>query len=232
MAHSGIKIFFEGQNFQRLLQGMLVAGKIAVISLVIGILLGVVLGVIRTSPSRIIRFVFRIYMEIFRIVPLLVLLFVFYYLLPDKLGLNLNNEVVSILVFVLWISAEMSDIVRSALISVPIHQVDAGRSLGLSKIQLYQYVLIPQGIPMALPATINLTTRVIKTTSLLLMIGVPEMIKVGQQVIENYTITVPTASLWIYGFIFCLYFVMCYPLSKLATHLEKSRRIREGGEGN
>lgn len=232
MAHSGIKIFFEGQNFQRLLQGMLVAGKIALISLVIGIVLGILLGIIRTSSSRIIRIVFRIYMEIFRIVPLLVMLFVFYYLLPDKLGINLNNEVVSIIVFVLWISAEMSDIVRSALISVPSHQVDAGRSIGLTRLQLYRYVLIPQGIPMALPATINLATRVIKTTSLLLMIGVPEMIKVGQQIIENYTIAVPTASLWIYGFIFFLYFILCYPLSKLATHLERSWKQREGSEGN
>jgi polar amino acid transport system permease protein len=67
-------------------------------------------------------------------------------------------------------------------------------------------------------------TRVIKTTSILLIIGVPEMIKVGQQIIENYTIKIPTASLWVYGFIFFLYFILCWPLSLLAKRLERQAR--------
>ncbi|HCA5206655.1 TPA: amino acid ABC transporter permease, partial [Acinetobacter baumannii] len=53
------------------------------------------------------------------------------------------------------------------------------------------------------------------------LIGVVEVIKVGQQIIENSLLTVPSASLWIYGFIFILYFLICYPLSRLAAHLEK-----------
>ncbi len=230
MAHSGISLFFEGNNLPRLFQGMLVAGKIAVVSLVIGMALGILLGIIRTSDSKLVRFIFRVYMEIFRVIPLLVLLFVFYYILPEKMNADLDNQTVSVLVFVLWISAEMSDVVRSALISVSVHQIDTGKAIGLNRLQLYQYVLIPQGIPFAVPATLNLVTRVIKTTSLLLMIGVPEMIKVGQQIIENYTIKIPTASLWVYGFIFILYFVLCYLLTRLSKKLEKKWAYENGAE--
>lgn len=224
MASSGLNIFFDGNNLSRILGGMWLAAKISVVSLVIGLLLGVLFGILRTSNSRVIKLIFKIYLEIFRMMPLLVLLFVFYYILPEALNSDISQFTVSVLVFVLWISSEMSDVVRSALISIPKAQIDAGRALGLSKRQQYRYIYFPQGLPLVIPATLNLVTRVIKTTSILLIIGVPEMIKVGQQVIENYTIKIPTASLWVYGFIFFLYFILCWPLSVLAKRLERKAR--------
>lgn len=157
----------------------------------------------------------------FRILPLLVLLFLFYYILPEIFETTISNITVSIIVFVLWISSEMSDIVRSALVSIPKTQSDAGRAIGLNKFQQYRFIYLPQGLPLVIPATLNLITRVIKTTSILLIIGVPEMIKVGQQIIEHYTIKVPTASLWVYGLIFLLYFILCWPISRLAKQLER-----------
>ncbi|MGO2384216.1 MAG: amino acid ABC transporter permease [Pseudolactococcus laudensis] len=224
MASSGLNILFDGNNMSRILGGMWLAAKISVVSLVIGLLLGVLFGILRTSNSRMIKLIFKIYLEVFRIMPLLVLLFVFYYILPEALNSDISQFTVSVLVFVLWISSEMSDVVRSALISVPKTQIDAGRALGLSKRQQYSYIYLPQGLPLVIPATLNLITRVIKTTSILLIIGVPEMIKVGQQIIENYTIKIPTASLWVYGFIFFLYFILCWPLSVLAKRLERKAR--------
>ncbi|MGO2314364.1 MAG: amino acid ABC transporter permease [Pseudolactococcus laudensis] len=224
MASSGLNILFDGNNMSRILGGMWLAAKISVVSLVIGLLLGVLFGILRTSNSRMIKLIFKIYLEVFRIMPLLVLLFVFYYILPEALNSDISQFTVSVLVFVLWISSEMSDVVRSALISVPKTQIDAGRALGLSKRQQYSYIYLPQGLPLVIPATLNLITRVIKTTSILLIIGVPEMIKVGQQIIENYTIKIPTASLLVYGFIFFLYFILCWPLSVLAKRLERKAR--------
>ncbi|GAB2021818.1 amino acid ABC transporter permease [Pseudolactococcus yaeyamensis] len=224
MASSGLDILFDGTNLSRILGGMWLAAKISLASLVIGLLLGILFGILRTSHSRLIQLIFKLYLEIFRIMPLLVLLFVFYYILPEALNTDISQFTVSVLVFVLWISSEMSDIVRSALISVPKTQIDAGRALGLSRWQQYRYIYLPQGLPLVIPATLNLVTRVIKTTSILLIIGVPEMIKVGQQIIENYTIKIPTASLWVYGFIFFLYFILCWPLSLLAKRLERQAR--------
>lgn len=195
--------------------------KLSAISLVIGLILGILFGILRTTNSKLIRIFFKLYLEIFRIVPLLVLLFVFYYLLPEALNKEINNQTVSILVFVLWISAEMSDLVRSGIQNVSPIQVEIGKSLGFNRIQRYRYILLPQSFRSILPATINLVTRVIKTTSLLMMIGVTEMIRVGTQIIEHYTVKVPLASLTVYGFIFFLYFILCYPLSRLAAQLER-----------
>jgi polar amino acid transport system permease protein len=74
-------------------------------------------------------------------------------------------------------------------------------------------VLLPQAFQLELPATINLATRVIKTTSLLMMISVMDLINVGQQIIEANNQSHPTAVFWIYGLIFLLYFIVDYPLS-------------------
>ena len=67
----------------------------------------------------------------------------------------------------------------------------------------------------------NLVTRMIKTTSLVVLIGVVEVVKVGQQIIEAARLTPPGAAVWIYGVIFVLYFIICYPVSRLAAYLEK-----------
>ncbi|HLQ39603.1 MAG TPA: amino acid ABC transporter permease [Tetragenococcus sp.] len=210
-----------GNNFARLLTAMVVVIKISLIALLLGVAIGLVFGVLRTTNSRLLRFIFKIYMEIFRIVPLLVLLFAFYYIVPEMLNTHIANQTVSIVVFVLWISAEMSDLVRSGIENVPQNQVEIGKSLGFSRTQLYRFIYLPQGLKTVIPGVINLVTRVIKTTSLLMMIGVTEMIRVGTQIIENYTVNIPTASLWVYGLIFFLYFFLCYPLSKWAKYLEK-----------
>lgn len=221
MQLTGYRVLFEGNNFQRLMSAVGQVISLSLISLVIGLTLGIIIGIVRTSGNKIVNFIFKIYLEVFRIVPLLVLLFVFYYILPESFNHEVDNRQVAILVFVLWISAEMSDLVRSGINSVPQSQVDIGKSIGFSKFQLYYYVLIPQALRAILPSVINLSTRVIKTTSLLMMIGVTELMRVGTQIIENYVVSEPTASLWVYGFIFFLYFILCYPLSKLAQYVQR-----------
>jgi polar amino acid transport system permease protein len=114
----------------------------------------------------------------------------------------------------------MGDIVRGALESLPRHQVESGKAIGLSFWGLYRYILIPQAFRRMLPGAINLATRMVKTTSLVVIIGVIDVVKVGQQIIERSLLRTPTASFWIYGFIFILYFIICFPLSRLAKKLE------------
>lgn len=219
MAHSGINVLFEGTNFARLMGGLWTAIWIAGISLVLGLVLGTILGMLRTLKSKIIRFILVLYLEFFRIVPTVVLLFLAYYILPRQFNINWPATWMAVLAFTLWVSAEFSDIVRGALESVPEHQRESGLALGLSQWQLFRYVLLPQAVRLELPATINLATRVIKTTSLLLMISIMDVINVGQQIIEANNQTYPTGVFWVYGLIFILYFIIGYPLSKWAKHL-------------
>ena len=221
MQEWGISVLFEGRNFIRLLEGLWVTLEISLISVFISVILGIGMGILMSLNSRIMKLVCRIYLESVRIIPQLVLLFLAYFGLSKSFGVNLSGEVAAVLVFSFWGIAEMGDLVRGALSSIPKHQYETGLAIGLKKRQLYQYVIIPQTIRRLLTQMINLVTRMIKTTSLIVLIGVVEVVKVGQQIIEASRLTVPSAALWIYGVIFLLYFIICYPISLLATKLEK-----------
>lgn len=115
----------------------------------------------------------------------------------------------------------MGDLVRASLASIPRHQYESASSLGLTKGQVLRYIIIPQTLRRLIPLAINLTTRMIKTTTLVALIGVQEVLKVAQQIIEANRYDVPDAALWVYLAIFVSYFLICYPVSKGAAILEK-----------
>ncbi|UZX31137.1 amino acid ABC transporter permease [Lactobacillus helsingborgensis] len=224
MEHSAINVFFAGNNFARILQGLWTSVWIAALSLLIGLVLGTLLGILRTLPNKTIRFILRAYLEFFRIVPTIVLLYLVYYILPRSLHINWPANWMAVLAFSLWVSAEFSDIVRGAIESVPVTQKESGQALGLSASQLFRYVLLPQAMQLELPATINLATRVIKTTSLLMLISIMDVIAIGQQIIEANNQQYPSAVFWIYGLIFILYFAIDYPLSLWAKRLAAKQK--------
>lgn len=220
MQDLGINVLFQGRNLIRLLGGLVVAMKVAAIAIVISGVLGIGLGILMTSKHKGIRLLCRIYLEAIRIIPILVWLFIFYFGVTKLLNIHIEAELISIIVFSLWGIAEMGDIVRGAITSMPKHQSDSGRAIGLTELQIYRYIIIPQAVRRMLPAAINLATRMVKTTSLIVLIGVVEVLKVGQQIIEASILKAPTAPLWVYGFIFFLYFIICYPISIFSKKLE------------
>ena len=224
MPDLGLEVLLKGKNMIRILGGLWVALRISLLAVLISIPLGIALGILMTSRNRIIKVILRIYLEIIRIMPQLVLLFLFYFETTRAFGWDLSGETASIIVFTLWGTAEMSDLVRGALISIPQHQYESAEALGLDKRQTFIYVIIPQTVRRLLPLSINLITRMIKTTSLVLMVGVVEVLKVGQQIIEANRMSSPNAAFGIYLVIFLLYFVACWPISMLARYLEKKWR--------
>ena len=227
MTDLGIDVLFKGTNMLRLLQGLWVAMKISIVSILISMPLGILVGALMTVKNRFVKAIFRVYLEFIRIMPQLVLLFIVYFGSTRALGWNLSGEVASVIVFVLWGTAEMGDLVRGALISIPKHQYESSEALGFSKIQTYLYIIIPQTVRRLIPLSINLITRMVKTTSLVVIIGVVEVLKVGQQVIDANRYVYPTAALWIYGVIFFLYFFTCWPISLVAKYLEKKWSDRD-----
>ena len=198
MQDLGIRVLFMGDNFARLLSGLWVTVRISLISVVLSIILGVLLGMVMTIKNPVTKALTKIYLEFVRIMPQLVLLFLVYFGLTKSFGINLSGEASSIIVFTIWGTAEMGDLVRGALISIPKHQYESGEVIGLNKIQIYRYIIIPQTLRRLIPLAINLTTRMIKTTSLIVLIGVVEVMKVAQQIIEANRYTAPDAALWIY----------------------------------
>lgn len=221
MQSTGIEVLWKGTNFLRLLEGLWVTLRIALSAMMLSVILGFLLGMIMNMQSRGVRAVCRIYLEIVRIMPQLVLLFLAYFGAAKHLGINLSGESVAVIVFTFWGTAEMGDLVRSALIAIPKHQYESGYGLGLTKFQVYLYIIIPQTVRRLLPSSISLLTRMIKTTSLVVLIGVVEVVKVGKQIIDASRYTNPKAAIWVYGTIFLLYFLICYPFSKLSAELEK-----------
>ncbi len=211
----------EGQNLQRLGAGLWLTAKISFLSVGISCITGTLFGLLMRSSKRWVRLICQFYLETIRIVPILVWLFLIYFGLPEWTGIHLDGLWVCVWVFVLWGTAEMGDLVRGALQSIEKHQVEAALALGLKRAQVFWYVEAPQGLRRVLPSAINLFTRMVKTSSLAALIGVIEVVKVGQQIIENLLLTVPNASFWVYGLIFILYFLICYPLSLWANRLEK-----------
>ena len=221
MQRLGIDVLFRGTNFLRLLGGLWVALRISLISVGISLVLGLLAGVLMTSKNRALKIFFRVYLEIVRIVPQMVLLFAVYFGTTRIFGWNLDAELSAIFVFSFWGTAEMGDLVRGAVVSIPRLQRESALALGLTKAQTDFYVILPQTVRRLLPLSINLITRMIKTTSLVMMIGVVEVLKVAQQIIEANRTASPNAAFGIYLTVFVLYFLACWPISLLAGYLEK-----------
>ena len=220
----GLEVLFKGKNLARLLAGLGVALKISLVAVAVSIPLGILLGALMAGKNPVVKGLLRVYLETIRILPQMVLLFLVFFGTTRAFGWDLSGEVAAVIVFTLWGTAEMSDLVRGALISIPAHQYESGEVLGLSRWQTYLYVVIPQAVRRLIPLSINLITRMIKTTSLILMIGVVEVLKVAQQIVEAGRTSSPNAAFGVYLSVFLLYFLACWPISLLARYLEEKWR--------
>lgn len=224
MQSLGIDVLLNWSTIRRLLEGLYFTLEVSLASIILSVLLGIVFGIIRTSNNIWVRIIFRIYLEVVRMLPTLVLLYVLYFTLPSLFNLELDGRLVGILAFSFWGAAEVSDIMRSAIISLPKHQRESGLAIGLNKLQLFSYVLLPQAFKRALAPIVNLAARIIMTTSLLVLIDVQDIIKRGKEIIEYASMMGnDMAPFWIYGAILLVFFAICYPLSKLSQHLTKQK---------
>ncbi len=220
----GAEILFIGNNFARLLEGLWVTVRISLISIAFSLILGTALGAAMTVKNRAVRAVCRVYLEIVRVMPQLVWLFIVFFGITKLTGLNLGGEMSAVIVFTLWGTAETGDLVRGAFQSVPRHQRESALSLGLTKFQSYVYIIFPQALRGLIPNIINLSTRMIKTTALVSLIGVTEVLKVGKQIIDANRFEYPNAAIWVYAAIFFMYFAICFPLSRAASWLAKKSK--------
>ena len=214
-------LLLNPHTMARLLRGLSVTLRVSLLSVALSVFFGLIFGWIMTKKSPIIKILSKIYLEFMRLMPQLVLLFIVYFGMARALGIHISGFNAAIIVFTLWGTAEMGDLVRGAISSIPKHQYEAAASIGLTRLQTMGYVVLPQALRRLIPQAMNLVTRMIKTTSLIALIGVVEVIKTGQQIVEAVRLEFASAALWIYLVILILYFLVCYPLSKWAGHLEK-----------
>ena len=131
MQDSGISVLFKGINFQRLLLGLWVTLRIALVTIGISLVLGLLFGLVMMRKNRLARGFCRAWLEIVRFMPQLVLLYLVYFGFSRIFGWNLEGELSAVLVFSFWGIAEMGDLFRGALTSIPLHQRESAAALGL-----------------------------------------------------------------------------------------------------
>jgi len=211
-------------NAAQLAHGLGLTALIALASAVMSLLLGTAFGFALAAKSRWVRGAARVYLEAIRIVPLVVLLYLAYYLAAAEFSFNVTNLTTSIIVFTLWGTGEFGDIVRGAVTSIPAHQYESARALGLGAAGVYLWVIIPQSVRRVAPAAINLITRMIKTTSLCAFISVAELMTIGRQIVSvaNQSFRHPEAPFVVYTIVMALYFLICWPISLGARRLERT----------
>ena len=224
MQDTGLSILFKGINFLRLLQGLWVTLQISLISVGLSFLFGTLFGMLMTVKNRFVQAFCWLYLNFIRIMPQLVLLFLVYFGVTRQWHISLSSWSSAVIVFTLWGTAEMGDLVRGAIASIPAHQYESAVALGMNKQQIFRYVILPQTVRRLIAPSINLITRMIKTTSLVEIIGMVEVLKTGQQIIDANRMQYPSGALWVYGAVFILYFLVCWPISTLAGRLEKKWR--------
>ncbi len=214
MASSGLELLLV--SLPQLGKGAAQTLAISALGIVFSTFGGVLYGVLASLNLRSLNVALRIYLELFRAIPVLVWLYLLFFGLPIFFALSIPSFWCAVLVLSLWGASEVGEVVRGALRSLPRGQREAGLSIGLSAWQLYGYVLLPQALKRMTPPTINIYTRIIKTSSLAVLIGVVDVIKVGQQIIER-----TYESVLIYGALFLFFFFICYPLSAALRALER-----------
>ncbi|GAA6952765.1 amino acid ABC transporter permease [Helicobacter pylori] len=214
-------VLLELDNLKRLLEGFEITLLIALSSAVISIIVGILLGSLMAFGSKIVVLACRVYLESIRIIPLLAWLFIVYFGLASWFDLHISAVLASVIVFSLWGGAEMMDLTRGVLTSVSKHQIESALALGMDSKRVIFNVIFPQSFLSLLPSSLNLFTRMIKTTALVSLIGAIDLLKVGQQIIELNLLRMPNASFVVYGVILMFYFSLCYSLSLYSSHLEK-----------
>ncbi len=193
---------------------------LAALSLLIGGVTGFAVAIARVSPLRGLRWLAAGYIGVIQGVPALMLLFLAYYGL-SLAGLELPPLAAAAVSLAFYVSGYLADIWRGAIQSVPWQQWEASGSLGLTRTQQFRYVVLPQAVRIATPPTVGFAVQAVKNTSIVSIVNVVEVARAGQLV--NNTTYEPFR---VYGLVALLYFAICWPMSLLASRLERRLDVR------
>jgi polar amino acid transport system permease protein len=206
-----------------LLQGLLGVGnfvggtlRLAIPALLLGFALGIFIGLARLARARWLRIPATLYVEFFRGVPLVMVIFWFWFILPIVLRLRLPEYGIALAAFVFFEAAYLAEIVRAGIQSVARGQVEAASSTGLSPAQTTRYVVLPQALRNMIPALVTQFIVLFKDTSLASIIGYVDLTKAAQ-IVNNREIR----PFELYLFIAVVYWLCAYAMSRYAGYLER-----------
>lgn len=211
-------------------QGLVCTVSLSFLTVVFGFILALILALMRMSKFHILKGIASVYVEVFRATPLMVQLFIVYYVLLAGLDLpawkmfgfiRFERFVPGVIALSLNSAAYLSEIIRSGIQSIDLGQTEASRSLGMSQWQAMQHVVLPQAIKNILPAIANEFVTIIKESSICWTIGVQEIMSAVNSV-KAATFTIAEALI----IAACVYFCLTFPTSKIIAYFE--RRMSRG----
>jgi His/Glu/Gln/Arg/opine family amino acid ABC transporter permease subunit len=211
-------------NFKFLiLQGLIGIGpfiggtlRLAIPAIILGFLLGIFVGLARLAQARWIRVPATVYVEFFRGVPLVMVIFWIWFIIPQLLRLPIPEYGVALTAFVIFEAAYFGEIVRAGVQSVARGQVEAATALGMTATQTMTWVILPQALKNMVPSLVTQMIVLFKDTSLASIIGYVDLTKAAQ-IVNNREIR----PFELYLFIAVIYFLCTYSMSLMARRLER-----------
>ena len=215
-----MELFFEqlygiAQYYPVVLKGIGVTLALSFIGIVAGTTLGFLLGIGRASSNQLLAFVIGAYTDIFRGTPVLVQVFVVFFILPEA-GVELDSFTAGALALSNITACFISEIVASGIKAIPVGQVEAAASAGLTRLQQLRLVVMPQAIKMVVPSLVGQFVLLVKDSSVVSAIGLLDLTRSGWVIVQS----VPNGLL-VFAVVGLGYFVICYPLLHLSRRLEK-----------
>ena len=212
-----IVYFFIGRYPHGPIGGIALTLYLAIVSGALSFILGIALGLLSVARTRWVRYPVESFIQLVRGMPLLMVIFWLYFLLPAALGRPVAESWTVIAALTVFTSAYMSQIVRAGIAAIPAGQREAAMSTGLTPRQAMLYVVLPQALRNMIPSFVNQFVSLIKDTSLAFIVGVSELTHIATQV-NNRSLVHPAE---IFLFVAAVYFVICYALTAYSRYLER-----------
>jgi polar amino acid transport system permease protein len=205
--------------------GLKETARLAAIAVGGSVVVGITLGTLLTIRWRFIRGPIRLYIEVWRGLPIIVTIFFIYFALPS-LGVRLSGFLAAGIGLALWGSAQIAEATRGAVQSIPREQHEAASALGFGWVGRHVFIILPQSFRRLLPPLVSLVVNIIQNTTLASIIGVAELLATGTRSVERVFSPPPIGtgqieSPEIYGFVALVFFVISFPLTRLAAYLER-----------
>lgn len=216
---------FGAQGYETYLDAMVHAWgwtmTLALLGLAVALVVGILVGILRTVPNRKVAFLGEAWTELFRNIPLIVQLFLWYHVLPRIIP-GAQSVPPMVLAFVglgLFTSARISEQVKAGILTLPKGQRYAGQALGLTLPQTYRHVLLPMALRIVIPPVTSESMNIVKNSAVAFAIGIPELTQYAQQASEQ------SSFLQIFLPVTILYFISGFAINRVAKLIEVSVRV-------
>ena len=201
--------------------------RIAAFALVGSALIGITLGTLLTIRFRPSQALIRLYIEVWRGLPILVTIFIVYFALPSvSPHLRFDAFTAASIGLTLWGSAQIAEATRGAVQSIPREQHEAAAALGFGWVGRHTFVIVPQALRRLLPPFVSLLVNILQNTTIAQTIGAAELLETGERSVERLTAPPPAGlgeihAFEIYAAVMAIFFLISFPLTRLAAYLER-----------